>query len=208
MKSVIAFQQQTGFKIPAQAQGLIESLMNQLKIHDIGTYEHCGRVSAMCLELAQSLNLQMLDQATSFYAGLLHDVGKINVPGSIINKPSKLTTDEYEIMKKHAEFGFEMLQPLQQLEFFQKVNEAVLNHHERIDGNGYHKVPSDKIPYISKIILVVDTVDAMSEDRAYRKGLPMNVIIDELVKCSGTQFDPHIVNVYLDSLERKKKQAA
>lgn len=208
MKSVIAFQQQTGFKIPASAQDLIQNLMNQLKVHDTGTYEHCGRVSEMCLDLAQSLNLEMPDQAASLYAGLLHDVGKIKVPVSVINKPSKLTAEEYEIMKKHAEFGFEMLEPLRQIEFFKTVNEAVLYHHERIDGNGYHKMAGDKIPYISKIILVVDTVDAMSEDRAYRKGLPMNVIIDELVKCSGSQFDPHIVNVYLDSIERKKKQAA
>lgn len=208
MKSVIAFQKHTGFELPTVAQDLIQRLMMQLKFHDIGTYEHCGRVSDMCYELSQELNLSILDQAVSLYAGLLHDVGKIKVPSSIINKPTKLTSEEYDIMKKHAQFGADMLAPLQKIQFFQMVNEAVLNHHERVDGNGYHKVPGDKIPYISKIILVVDTVDAMSEDRAYRKGLSMDVVIDELVRCSGTQFDPHIVNVYLDSIERKKKQAA
>ncbi len=208
MKSIAAFQKLTGFELPRHAENEVQRLMLELKEHDIGTYEHCGRVSEMCLTLAQDLQLDLIDQAIAVYSGLLHDVGKIKVPGFIINKPSKLTNDEFDIMKKHTVFGVELIESLQNLPFFRKVSEAIMYHHERVDGNGYHKIAPSEIPYISKVILVADTVDAMGEDRAYRKGLSIEVIVDELIRCSGTQFDPHIVNVFLDSLSRKKKIAA
>lgn len=194
-------------EIPVLAEKFIDQLMNQLKNHDLGTYEHCGRVSAMCLDLAKNLQLSLLEQAQCAYAGLLHDVGKIKVPVNVINKPSKLTSEEFEIMKNHTTYGMEMIAPLTENLFFKKVSDAILYHHERVDGKGYHGISSDQIPYFSKIILVADTVDAMGQDRAYRKGLPMNVIIDELIRCSGTQFDAHIVNVFLESTSQKQKAA-
>lgn len=194
-------------EIPVRAEKFIDQLMDQLKRHDPGTYEHCGRVSAMCLDLAQNLQLSLLEQAQCTYAGLLHDVGKIKVPTEVINKPSKLTSEEFEIMKSHTTYGMEMIAPLTENLFFKKISDAILYHHERVDGKGYHGITNDKIPYISKIILVADTVDAMGQDRAYRKGLPMSVIIDELIRCSGTQFDAHIVNVFLESLTQKQKAA-
>lgn len=195
-------------EIPKYAENFIEKILSQLKEHDQGTYEHCKRVSNMCLELAKEMNLNILDQAVVMYAGLLHDVGKLQVPTEIINKPERLTEAEYEIMKMHTKYGVDLIQPLTKLNFFQKVSQAILYHHERIDGNGYFRISEEKIPIHSKIILVVDTVDAMTEDRAYRKGLSMQTALDELVRCSGTQFDPSIVDCYLDLHNRTKVPAA
>jgi putative nucleotidyltransferase with HDIG domain len=208
MKVVAEFQKKTGFELPRTAEEYIRHVMLKLKAHDIATYEHCCRVGQTSLELSQELDLSLMDQALSLYSGFLHDVGKLKVPSFIINKPSKLSSQEYDIMKMHTLFGVEIIKPLTTIPFFQKVSEAVLYHHERIDGNGYHQLSGEKIPLIAKIILIVDTVDAMSEDRAYRKGLPVNVIVDELLRCRGTQFDSQIVDVYLNSKQIQKKKAA
>ena len=208
MKLVWDFQKETGFELPWFAHEKIRSLMGELESHDRGTYAHCCRVGAMSLDLAQALDLNLMDQALSLYGGFLHDVGKLKVPETIINKPSRLTPDEFDIMKQHTVFGVELLEPLTQLPFFQKVSQAIHYHHKRVDGKGYHNLPVEKIPLISKLILVVDTVDAMGEDRAYRKGLPMTTIVEELLRCTGTQFDSHIVNIFLNSQILKTKKTA
>lgn len=208
MQSIIDFKLHTGFELPGFAHEYILKLMNDLKTHDVGTFEHCERVSNMCLDLAQNLELDLLEQALCLYSGLLHDVGKLKVPTDIINKPSKLTSDEFSIMKKHTEFGVELLEPLGQLPFFEMMRNAILYHHERVDGKGYHQLPESRIPQTSKIILITDTVDAMSADRPYRKGLPLDVVVNELITCSGTQFEANYVNVFLDSLSRRQKKAA
>jgi HD-GYP domain-containing protein (c-di-GMP phosphodiesterase class II) len=101
-----------------------------------------------------------------------------------------------------------MLAPLESLVFFKKVSEAILYHHERVDGKGYHGLPEDKIPYVSKIILVVDTVDAMTQDRPYRKGCTMERAIEELVLCSGTQFDATIANCYIQHISPPNQNPA
>ena len=204
MKRMADVNKLTGFEVDTEARFYIHNLMINLKIHDVGTFEHCERVGSMCFELAQGLELNPLEQATAYYSGYLHDVGKIKISTDIINKPSKLDNQEFGIMKNHALLGAELVDPLIHIPFFKQVREAVLYHHERIDGKGYYGIASEQIPLASKIILVADTVDAMGADRAYRKGLPMNVIVDELIACSGTQFEPQIVNVFLNSSIIKK----
>ncbi len=199
MKKLGEITKLTGIELAPEARFYIQNLMVTLKIHDVGTFEHCERVGSMCFELAQDLELGSAEQALAFYSGYLHDVGKIKVPVAIINKPAKLDNEEFSVMKKHTEFGAEMLDQIVQFSFFKQVREAVLYHHERVDGKGYHGIESAKIPFTSKIVLVADTVDAMGADRAYRKGLPMQVIIDELNRCSGTQFEPQIVNAFLNT---------
>jgi HD-GYP domain-containing protein (c-di-GMP phosphodiesterase class II) len=204
MKRIVDVNKETGFQLDTEARFYIHNLMINLKIHDVGTFEHCERVGSMCFELAQELELSFLEQAKAYYSGYLHDVGKIKISPEIINKPSKLDNAEFSLMKNHTLLGAELIDPLVHLPFFKDVREAVLNHHERVDGKGYNGLSSEKIPYTSKIILVADTVDAMGADRAYRKGLPMDVIVDELITCSGSQFEPHIVNVFLNSIAKKK----
>lgn len=183
----------------------LDDLFTRLKSHDIETYGHCHRVGEMTFELAQALNLSQSQQELGYYSGLLHDIGKLLIPEPIINKPGKLTNEEYEIVKKHAQYGVELIEPLAHIPFFSQVKEAILYHHERIDGKGYYGIKEAKIPVLSKIILIVDTVDAMTHDRAYRKGLPLEVAYEELIRCSGTQFDSQMVDVYLDKVVNYKQ---
>ncbi len=204
MKRIADVNKLTGLELPSEARFYIQNLMVSLKIHDVGTFEHCERVGSMCFELAQELELNLNEQATAYYSGYLHDVGKIKISPDIINKPSKLDNIEFATMKNHALLGAELVDPLIHIPFFKNVREAVLYHHERVDGKGYYGIAADQIPFTSKIILVADTVDAMGADRAYRKGLPMKVIIDELINCSGTQFESQIVNTFLNSKTIKK----
>ncbi|MBY0314444.1 MAG: HD domain-containing protein [Bdellovibrionales bacterium] len=192
MRPVMEFQQ--------AIEQFLEDVFTRLKKHDVETYEHCHRVGEMTFKLAQALSLSKEDQSIAYYAGALHDIGKLLIPEEIINKPGKLTNEEYDVVKKHAQYGVDLLEPLQHLPFFKKVREAVLYHHERIDGKGYYNLTEQQIPVASKLILICDTVDAMTQDRAYRKGLPLSVACDELIRCSGTQFDAHMVDVFLEAV--------
>lgn len=203
MKHVLEFRKY-GVELPSFAEAYVRSLLQNLQSHDPGTQSHCVRVSEMALSVAQNMELNILEQAVCMYSGLLHDVGKMKIPTEIINKPGKLTDEEYNLVKRHTEFGVELIGALTVLPFFKKVSEAILYHHERIDGKGYFGLQEKDIPLASKIILVVDTVDAMTEDRAYRKGLSLEVACQELIRCSGTQFDPSIVQCFLDALKTKK----
>jgi len=206
MKHVVEFQTAV-VEVPKFAEKYIRQIMDDLRSHDPGTYEHCVRVSEQTLAISREMGHNILLQGICMYSGLLHDLGKLRVPAEIINKPGKLTGEEFEIMKKHADYGAELVAPLNSLPFFQKVSEAILYHHERVDGRGYHGLPEEKIPVPSKVILVVDTVDAMTQDRPYRKGCTMERAIDELIQCSGTQFDRSIVDVYLRILEQRRQAA-
>ncbi len=196
-------------ELPDYATQFVQNLLISLNMHDVATFEHCSRVAEMSALLASDLKLNSLDQSIAMYSGLLHDIGKLKVPTEIINKPGKLTNEEYATMKKHADYGAELMAPLAEaLPFFKKVSEAILYHHERVDGKGYHGLEASRIPYASKIILVVDTVDAMVEDRPYRKGCTLERAIDELIVCSGTQFDPTIASRYVDRLSQQLKKSA
>ncbi len=203
MRHIVEFRK-SGVELPRFAEAYVQSLLRNLQKHDAGTQSHCVRVSEMALSVAQEMGLDILEQAVAMYSGLLHDVGKMKIPTEIINKPGKLTDDEYKIVKRHTEYGVELIGALTVLPFFKRVSDAILYHHERVDGKGYFNLPENEIPLASKIILVVDTVDAMTEDRAYRKGLSLEVACEELIRCSGTQFDPHIVETFLNGLKTKR----
>jgi putative nucleotidyltransferase with HDIG domain len=188
-----------GLQIPQFASQFVRKMMSDLQAYDVETYEHCLRVSKMCMRVSKELELSPLEQAIATYAGLLHDLGKIKIPTHIINKPGRLTAEEFEIVKKHTQYGVDLIEPLVSVEFFKKVSEAVLYHHERVDGNGYFGIRSEAIPFCSKIILVVDTVDAMTQDRAYRKGCTFAAACEELIRCSGTQFESRVVDAFLEA---------
>lgn len=193
--------------IPTWAYDAAQALMQSLKIVDPLTYAHCCRVGEMSRKLARDAGLNEYQQKLAEFAGLFHDIGKIGVPQEIIAKPGKLTDQEYELMKCHPVLSEEIVKPLAQHAFFSEILPSIRGHHERIDGRGYpDKKNGDEIPLIARIILVVDTCDAMSETRAYRKGLPMEVVYEELKRCSGTQFDPQLVKIFLQAHGHWKDQ--
>lgn len=187
-------------EIPDWAYSSTESILASLKAVDPLTFYHCLRVGESARLLARSAGLTEYQQKVAQFSGMLHDVGKMGVDQAIIHKPGKLSDDEYDKMKSHSILSEEIIRPLASHEFFQQVMPAVRGHHERIDGQGYpDKLHGEDIPLISRVILIVDTLDAMSQDRSYRKGLPIDVVYKELRKFAGTQFDLQLVRIFLDS---------
>ncbi len=185
-------------QLPQSSLYEMNQILSHLKAHDESTFQHCQRVGEMSSFLAKVAGLPSEEQLLAHVAGLLHDVGKSLIPLEVLNKPGPLTNDEYELMKNHALFSAELIEPLATDEFFKEVQQAVLHHHERVDGKGYpFALENFEIPYIAKIILIVDTVDAMTRSRAYRKGLPLSVVYRELEKFSGQQFDADLVQLFI-----------
>ena len=135
-------------------------------------------------------------------AALLHDIGKIGVPGNILNKPGKLTPEEFNgTMKKHAETGATIIQ---EVPFLQDIVPLILHHHERYDGNGYpNGLKGDKIPVGARILTVADSFEAMTSDRPYRKALSREKAIEQLIVNRGTQFDPYIVDIFMTALGKE-----
>ena len=134
-----------------------------------------------------------------YYAALLHDVGKIGIPNTIINKNDKLTESEYDIIKEHSEKGHQILSSIQEYPF---LSIGSRYHHERYDGTGYpDRLEGTRIPEIARIIAVADSYDAMSSNRSYRKALPQEVVRQEIVDGRGTQFDPEIADIMLQLMD-------
>lgn len=156
---------------------------------------HVHRVSDLAVDLGTGLGLPGDDLDRLALAGVLHDVGKIHLDPGILGKPGPLTEDEFELMRRHPEMGFAMtrnrLDP--------KVAEAILYHHERFDGYGYpFGLEADNIPILSRIVLVADAFDAMTSVRAYQPALPTEFAVQEIHRNSGSQFDPAVVEIFLE----------
>lgn len=195
--------------IPTWTVDASRTIMEAVRVKDEATYTHCVRVSRGARLLAWAAGLNEVEQKVAEFAGLFHDIGKVGVPESILNKPAKLTPEEYDIMKSHPEKSVQILAPLAHVEFFQQLLPGVQYHHEWFDGRGYPAgKKEDDIPLAARIILIADTFDAMTATRAYRKGLPAEVAYKELKDFSGTQFDPHLVKIYLDVHPRMADQQA
>ncbi len=181
----------------------IRALAEAIDAKDAYTRGHSERVAVYASRLAREMDLPKETIERVYFSGLLHDVGKIGVPDAIITKPDRLTEEEYLEMQKHPEIGAKILEPV---EFLRHVVPCVRHHHEWFDGSnrGYpDRLQGDKIPLPSRLILVCDTVEAMTSDRPYRKALPLDVVVRELHKYSGSQFDPVCVNSFLQLLERE-----
>ena len=182
--------------------GTLEALVNALDARDQETKGHSIRVSRYMLDIAREMGVvEGTQEWVDMQRGsLLHDVGKIGVSDSILLKPSKLSEDEWELMRKHPEIGYNMLR---QVKFLQGPAEIILAHHERWDGRGYPRaLHEDEIPLGARIFSVVDTFDSMTSDRPYRKALTTLESLNEIMACSGTQFDPVVVEAFLDIYER------
>lgn len=196
--------------IPNWAYDSTRAILEALKAVDPSTYAHCCRVGEMARKLARDAGLNEYEQKMAEFAGLLHDVGKMGVDSRIVHKPGKLDEREQALMRDHAVMSEMIVRPLAiNNSFFSELLPGVRGHHERIDGEGYpDKLLGEAIPLIARVILVVDTFDAMSQDRAYRKGLPVDVVYNELIRCSGTQFDPQLVTVFLEAHKKWSAESA
>ena len=175
---------------------LIDALMNVLGEKSYETEEHCLRIKEYAVMMGEKMGFSHSQMNSIVLLSYLHDIGKVSVPDSVLMKPTKLTRDEWETMKKHSEIGARILRGIPDLEY---ISEAVLAHHENWDGSGYPSgINGEQIPLISRIIRVVDSYDAMSHARIYSIARPKFEVINEIKRCSGTLYDPDIVDVFMD----------
>ena len=163
---------------------------------------HSKRVSKFCETFAKKIGLNDTDTQILKLAGMTHDIGKIAIPDEILHKPDKLTDEEYEIMKTHAEIGYKILDSAKE---HNRIALTARHHHERYDGKGYPDgLKGEEIPLFSRIISVLDAYEAMTSNRVYRQAMSQTYAISELKKFSGTQFDTKMVNIFLEILQEMK----
>lgn len=180
---------------------LLTSLVTTLQECDSDTKEHVQRTQQTGARLSMRLGLTDLEQSNLSLLCLLHDIGKIGIPLEILNKPGKLSEAEWNVMKTHVEKGFQIANNIQELK---GIADMILHHHERWDGKGYPDgLSKESIPLLSRIISVVDSYDAMTNDRSYRPAMSRESAIAELRRCAGTQFDPAIVSEFLLMLQEE-----
>ncbi|MDO5145692.1 MAG: diguanylate cyclase [Eubacteriales bacterium] len=176
----------------------ITAIAYAIDAKDPYTHGHSVRVAQCAVEIAKRLNWSKEDRQNLFFSALLHDIGKIGVPDSILNKASALTKEEMDVMKRHPLIGGDILKDIKAI---RHVEDGARYHHERYDGAGYpYGVEGERIPLIARIIGVADAYDAMTSNRAYRKHLPREKVIEELEHGRGTQFDPILTDLFLEML--------
>jgi HD-GYP domain-containing protein (c-di-GMP phosphodiesterase class II) len=175
--------------------GLLHSLTSAVDAKDAYTCGHSERVAILARQLTLEAGMSEALAERVYMAGLLHDVGKIGVPESVLQKTGRLTPEEFEQMKKHPGIGARILRDIKQIS---DILPGVLHHHERYDGQGYPAgLTGDNIPLFGRIICLADCFDAMTSNRTYRKALPLEVALTEISRCSGTQFDPVLTEAFL-----------
>jgi len=159
--------------------------------------KHSKRVSEICMSIGQDMMLSELEVNKLKLGGLLHDIGKIALEEDILNKPGRLTDVEWERIQRHPSIGYRILSEVEEM---RDIAELALSHHEHWDGNGYpRRLVGEKIPLLARIVAVADTFDAITSERTYRKVLSTAEALEEIKRCSGTQFDPQVVDVFANS---------
>ena len=178
---------------------IVQAMSMAIDAKDTYTNGHSSRVATYARMIAKRAGYSSQIQEQIYLMGLLHDMGKIGVSDAIINKPAKLTDEEYEIIKKHSIIGSQILQPITE---FPELSIGARWHHERYDGKGYPDgLSGTDIPEFVRMITVADTYDAMTSRRSYRQSLPQSVVRAELVKCRGSQFDPHFADIMVEMID-------
>lgn len=181
----------------------ITALSEAVDAKDRYTSGHSKRVALYSRMIAERMGKSKEEQEEIYRAGLLHDVGKIRVPVEIINKPSKLTDEEYNIIKIHPVTGYHILRGISGSTM---IAIAAKYHHERYDGKGYpNGLSGEKIPEVARILGIADSYDAMTSNRSYRKALPQDIVKAEIEKGKGTQFDPHIADIMMQMIAEDRE---
>jgi len=178
---------------------IVQGLINVLDTKSSETKEHALRMTKLAFDFGEKLGLTESDQNRLSLLATLHDIGKINISESILNKADKLTDQEWEIMKKHTEQGYKIASSSEE---FASVAEEIFSHHENWDGSGYpRQLQKKEIPYLARIISLVDAYDVMTHERPYSKAMSKEEAIKEIKKCSGTQFDPELAAKFIEMLQ-------
>ena len=181
---------------PAEAAEIILVLLGELSNHDRATRGHAERVRAYSQLIGEEMGLSKLELSKLQWAGLIHDVGKLRTPAEILNKPGRLTNEEYEIVKNHPEAGEKLIGPLR--EWLGEWADAVVQHHERPDGKGYpHGLTGDQISLSAKIVSVADVFDVITAARSYKEPQSAAHAREELIANAGSQFDREVVRAFL-----------
>lgn len=177
----------------------LETFAHAIDAKDRDTNGHSIRVAEYSKEIARRMNLGRAQQEHIYYMGMLHDIGKIGIPDSILKKPGKLTEDEMDVIRNHPSIGGDILKDFTAIE---GISDGARYHHERYDGKGYNKgLKGEEIPLPARIICVADSYDTMSSSRVYKNNHDKEYILKELKECSGKQFDPEIVPYMIEMIE-------
>jgi diguanylate cyclase (GGDEF)-like protein/putative nucleotidyltransferase with HDIG domain len=180
----------------------IKTLISIINAKDRYTYAHTEKVVIYSRLLAEQLKLSEKDKKTLIYGAYMHDIGKINISKDILNKKMPLTEEEWSILKDHPVEGVEIIRPVISL---QHIIPLIAHHHERYDGNGYpNGLKGDEIPFLARVLTVVDSFDAMTSNRPYNKRKSYEEGIEELRRCSGVQFDPMIAHSFIEVIKASK----
>jgi putative two-component system response regulator len=186
--------------------GTVKALISLLAVKDDYTGAHSSSVAEMAEMLARHLNLSEIEITNIKLGALLHDIGKIGVPESVLRKPGSLTAEEIGVMRLHVDHGEQALHNVPHME---DVHAIVKYHHEWWNGNGYPRgLKEEEIPLGARIVAVVDAYDAMTTDRPYRRHLPQEVAFERLRRASGTQFDAHLVEKFIECIGASDSQPA
>jgi len=173
----------------------LEALGGALDLKDAETEGHCQRVTAFTISIAKAMQVDPRLLPHIARGAFLHDIGKMAIPDHILRKPGPLTDKERQVMRRHCDIGYSMLI---RIPFLREAAEIVLAHQEFYDGTGYPRgLRGEEIPLGARIFAVADTLDAMISDRPYRRALPVSAALKEIKRCTGTQFDPGVVKVFL-----------
>jgi len=186
-------------------EGLYENMLSTLNsmakildARDPHTSQHSTRVTTLSMSMAAALGLSEEERETLYIAASLHDIGKVGIPDNILLKPDKLTDEEFDFIKRHPDIGADILKPLPPMA---KETEIIRHHHERFDGRGYPSgLKENDIPYLSRILCLADSFDAMTSDRPYRKGMSVAEAVAEICKCKGRQFDPDLADTFIEKV--------
>jgi HD-GYP domain-containing protein (c-di-GMP phosphodiesterase class II) len=182
-----------------------KALIYALEIKDPYTCGHSYRVYKIAKELGQAFNLSEEQKFSLEGGALLHDIGKIGIKDDVLFKPASLDVQEFSIMKTHVVLGANIIS---QVDSLKHALEPVLFHHERVDGKGYpHGISAKEIPLIAKITSVADAYDAMTTNRVYMPARTAEDGLEEIIRCSGSQFAPEVVEVFVDWWHKKYKSS-
>jgi putative nucleotidyltransferase with HDIG domain len=190
--------------LPPAVVDTVTSLAFAIDAKDQYTNGHSQKVSGYAVTIAQALGMPPAETEELRLAAMLHDIGKVGIPETILHKSGPLDASEWETMKTHTDLGSKILEPLQAMTH---IREMIRHHHEFYDGSGYpDRLEGDNIPYGARVIAIADAYDTITSERTYKKARTPEDAFAELERCAANQFDPEIVRVFVEAMRRAPRQ--